>query len=122
MRCKCDFGKEGLIVRLASVEGEQSPEGLGRSRHGIALVRCLVTRHPGRNFFHSEVSTRQTNLPSCDDDNELDFHLLYITYMHWKAAGDERVFIPGRGVGVADEAGSDTIPNAAGGEGGSRGR
>jgi hypothetical protein len=33
-----------------------------------------------------------------------------------KAAGDERVFIPSRGVGVADEAGSDTIPNAAGGE------
>jgi hypothetical protein len=33
----------------------------------------------------------------------------------WKS---ERVFILGRGVGVADEAGSDTIPNAAGGEGG----
>jgi hypothetical protein len=32
-----------------------------------------------------------------------------------KAAGDERVFIPR--VGLADEA-SDTIPEAAGGEGG----
>jgi hypothetical protein len=33
-----------------------------------------------------------------------------------KAAGGERVFISGRGSGWADEAGSDTIPDAAGGE------
>jgi hypothetical protein len=33
-----------------------------------------------------------------------------------KAAGDERVFIPGRGPGLADEARSDTIPGAPGGE------
>jgi len=33
-----------------------------------------------------------------------------------KAAGDERVFIPGRGVGVADEASLDAIPDTAGGE------
>jgi hypothetical protein len=39
-----------------------------------------------------------------------------------KAAGDERVFIPGRGCGLADEASSDAIPEAAGGEGRSRGR
>jgi hypothetical protein len=35
-----------------------------------------------------------------------------------KAAGDERVFIPGRGFGQVDEASSDAIPDAAGGEGG----
>ena len=35
-----------------------------------------------------------------------------------KAAGDECVFIPGEGPGLADEVGSDAIPNAAGGEGG----
>ena len=35
-----------------------------------------------------------------------------------KAAGDERVFIPGPRVGLADEAGSDAMPDAAGGEGG----
>ena len=34
-----------------------------------------------------------------------------------KAAGDERVFIADRGVGLVDEASSDTIPDAAGGEG-----
>jgi hypothetical protein len=35
-----------------------------------------------------------------------------------KAAGDECVFIPGKGPGLADEVGSDAIPDAAGGEGG----
>ena len=34
-----------------------------------------------------------------------------------KAAGDECVFIPGEGPGLADEVGSDAIPDAAGGEG-----
>jgi hypothetical protein len=34
-----------------------------------------------------------------------------------KAAGNEGVFIPGR-TGLADEVGSDAIPDAAGGEGG----
>jgi hypothetical protein len=38
-----------------------------------------------------------------------------------KAAGDECVFIPGKRTGLADEVGSDAIPDAAGGEG-SRGR
>jgi hypothetical protein len=33
-----------------------------------------------------------------------------------KAAGDERVLIPGRGSGLVGKAGSDTIPNTAGGE------
>jgi hypothetical protein len=33
-----------------------------------------------------------------------------------KAARDEHVFIPGRESGLADEACSDTIPDAAGGE------
>jgi hypothetical protein len=33
-----------------------------------------------------------------------------------KAAGDECVFIPGEGTGLADEVGSDTIPDTAGGE------
>ena len=31
-----------------------------------------------------------------------------------KAAGDVRVFIPGRGPGLADEARSDTIPGRGG--------
>jgi hypothetical protein len=35
-----------------------------------------------------------------------------------KAAGDECVFIPGERPGLADEVGSDAIPDAAGGEGG----
>ena len=35
-----------------------------------------------------------------------------------KAAGYERVFIPGRGSGLADEARLDAIPDVAGGEGG----
>jgi hypothetical protein len=35
-----------------------------------------------------------------------------------KAAGDECVFIPCEGPGLADEVGSDTIPDTAGGEGG----
>jgi hypothetical protein len=34
-----------------------------------------------------------------------------------KAAGDECAFIPGEGTGLADEVGSDTIPDTAGGEG-----
>jgi hypothetical protein len=33
-----------------------------------------------------------------------------------KAAGNERVSIPGRGVPLADEASLDAIPDAAGGE------
>jgi hypothetical protein len=33
-----------------------------------------------------------------------------------KQRGGERVFISGRGSGWVDEAGSDTIPDAAGGE------
>jgi len=39
-----------------------------------------------------------------------------------KTAGDEHVFIPGEGPGWQMEVGSDAIPDAAGGEGGSRGR
>ena len=35
-----------------------------------------------------------------------------------KAAGDECVFITWRRTGLADEVGSDAIPDAAGGEGG----
>jgi hypothetical protein len=35
-----------------------------------------------------------------------------------KAAGDECVFIPGAGVGLADGVGPDAIPDAAGDEGG----
>jgi hypothetical protein len=35
-----------------------------------------------------------------------------------KAAGDECFFIPGERTGLADEVGSDAIPEAAGGEGG----
>ena len=35
-----------------------------------------------------------------------------------KAAGDECVFIAGEGPGLADEVGSDAIPDATGGEGG----
>ena len=35
-----------------------------------------------------------------------------------KAAGDECVFIPGKRAGLADEVGSDAMPEAAGGEGG----
>jgi hypothetical protein len=34
-----------------------------------------------------------------------------------KAAGDECVFIPAEGTRLADEVGSDTIPDTAGGEG-----
>jgi hypothetical protein len=39
-----------------------------------------------------------------------------------KAAGDECVFIPGEGPGLADEVGSDAIPDAASGEGGDKGK
>jgi hypothetical protein len=37
-----------------------------------------------------------------------------------KAARDECVFIPGEGPGLADEIGSNAMPDAAGGEGGHR--
>jgi hypothetical protein len=36
----------------------------------------------------------------------------------WKSGGGRTRLIPGRGVGLADEAGSDAIPDAAGGEDG----
>ena len=40
----------------------------------------------------------------------------------WKSGGDERVFYTWPRVRLADEASSDAIPNAAGGEGGHGGR